>query len=97
MLRKEDLSRIGFVNKTSGFKGSLSCITNIVRPEKLLKSKFLFLILEGLPVPFAIEKIELRGEEFIVKFEDVDSEENAKRLLRKETQFPGNLCWTPFD
>lgn len=84
ILRKEDLFRIGFVNKISGYKGNLSCIITIARPQKLLTSKFLFLILEGLPVPFAIENIELKGEELIIKFEDVDSELQAKKFLRKE-------------
>ena len=84
ILSKENLTRIGFVNKTTGFKGKLSCVTDIARPEKLLQSKFFFLILEGLPVPFAIEEIEMKGDDIIVKFEDVDSEEQAKKLLRKE-------------
>jgi 16S rRNA processing protein RimM len=84
MLRKEDLSRIGFVNKSSGFKGNLSCIIEIARPEKILNRKFLFILLEGLPVPFAIENMELNGSELIVKFEDIDSEQQAKKLSRKE-------------
>lgn len=84
MLKKEDLTRIGFVNKTVGFKGELSCITDISRPEKLLKADFLFLILEGLPVPFAVEEMEIRGNDILVKFEDIDSEISAKKLLRKE-------------
>ena len=84
ILRKEDLVKVGFVNKTSGFKGNVSCITEINKPEKLYRSKFLFLILEGLPVPFAVETIEVKGNELIIKFEDVDSEQVAKKLLRKE-------------
>jgi 16S rRNA processing protein RimM len=84
MLRKENLSRIGFVNKSSGFKGNLHCIIEIAHPEKILNNKFLFLILEGLPVPFAIEEMELNGSELIVKFEDVDSETEARKLSRKE-------------
>ncbi len=84
MLRKEDLSRIGFVNKSSGFKGSLSCILDIARPEKILNRKFLFILLEGLPVPFAVETMEVNGNELIVKFEDVDTEQQAKKLTRKE-------------
>ena len=83
-LRKEDLSRIGFVNKTSGFKGNISCMIDIARPEKLLKNKFFFILLEGLPVPYATEKIEMKGDDLIIKFEDVDTEEQAKKLLRKE-------------
>ena len=84
ILRKEDLTHIGLVNKVSGFNGNLSCTIVIARPEKLLKNKFFFLILEGLPVPFAVEKMEMKGEELIVKFADVDSEQAAKKLLRKE-------------
>jgi len=84
MLRKEELTRIGFVNKSSGFKGNLSCIIEIARPEKILSRKFLFILLEGLPVPFAVEHMEMNGSEFIVKFENVDSELQAKKLTRKE-------------
>jgi 16S rRNA processing protein RimM len=84
MIRKEDLTRIGFVNKSYGFKGSLNCIIEIAHPEKLLRRKFLFLILEGLPVPFAVQEMEIDGNEMFVKFEDVDSEIEARKLSRKE-------------
>ena len=84
ILTKENLTRIGFVNKTSGFKGNVSCIVDMARPEKLLNKKFLFILLEGLPVPFAIEEIEQRENDLLVKFVDVDSETEAKKLLRKE-------------
>lgn len=41
-------------------------------------------MLEGLPVPFSIEEIEQRGNDLLVKFVDVESEADAKKLLRKE-------------
>ena len=91
ILRKEDLTRIGYVNKTSGFKGNLNCFTDVSFPEKLLHKKFFFLILEGLPVPYAIESIEMKGDDLVVKFEDVDSEEQAKKLIRKEIYADKNL------
>lgn len=81
---KKNLSHIGLVNKTSGFKGGLSCIVEIAHPERLLKQKFLFVIIDGLPVPFFIEEMEIRGDEMIIKFEDVNSQEDAKKLLRKQ-------------
>jgi 16S rRNA processing protein RimM len=83
-LDKKSLTRIGLVNKTSGFKGALSCIVSVAHPEKLLKQKFLFVLIDGLPVPFLVEEIEINGDEIFVKFEDVDSEQSAKKLLRKE-------------
>ncbi len=83
-LTKEDLTRIGFVNKTSGFNGKIKCIIDLARPKNLSGKKFLFLIIEGLPVPFAVEEMELNEDELIVKLEDVNSEEQAKKLLRTE-------------
>ena len=57
----------------------------LAHPEKLLKQKFLFVIIDGLPVPFCVQEMELRGEEeIIVKFEDVDSEIEARKLSQKK-------------
>ncbi len=83
-LVKEDLTRIGILNKVSGFKGRLSGLVEAARPEKLRSKKFLFILLEGLPVPFTIEEIEINENEILVKFENINSEEEAKKLLRKE-------------
>ena len=80
----KDLVQIGIINKVSGFKGKLSCIVNIAHPERLLKQKFLFVILEGLPVPFFVEEIEFKNDDLLVKFEDVETEADAKKLVRKE-------------
>lgn len=85
LLDKKSLSPIGKVNKAVGFKGELSCLVTLAHPEKLLKHKFLFVIIDGLPVPFLIQEIEIRGEEEImVKFEDVDSELSARKLSQKK-------------
>jgi 16S rRNA processing protein RimM len=83
-LEKKNLTAIGRVNKATGYKGEVSCLVTLAHPEKLLKHKFLFVILEGLPVPFFVEKIEIRGEEMVVKFEDINNEYQAKKLGQKE-------------
>lgn len=72
------------MNKVSGFHGAVSCIIEHVRIEKLVKKKFFFILLEGLPVPFAIEELTRKGDELIVKFEGVDSEQQAKRIVRND-------------
>jgi 16S rRNA processing protein RimM len=83
-LEKKNLTAIGRVNKAVGFKGALSCLVTLAHPEKLLKHNFLFVIIEGLPVPFHVEEMEFRGEEMIVKFEDINDEVDAKRLGQKD-------------
>ena len=65
------LSRIGFISRTHGYKGNLNCITDISNPEKLIKLDFMFIMINGLPVPFCIEELEVNGTDFYLKFEDV--------------------------
>lgn len=62
----------------------LHCITDLAKPEKLLKVDFLFLLINGLPVPYLIEDIEVNETDFFVKFEDVNSEVDGKKILGKE-------------
>jgi 16S rRNA processing protein RimM len=83
-LEKKNLTSIGRINKVSGFKGEVSCLVTLAHPEKLLKHKFLFVLIEGLPVPFLVQSIEFKGDDLIVKFEDVDNEIQAKKLSQKE-------------
>jgi 16S rRNA processing protein RimM len=83
-LSRNNLERIGFVNKASGFKGLLSCIIESGKPEIVAKKKFLFILQEGLPVPYAIEEAEVNGQEVFIKFEDIDTEEQARQLSRKD-------------
>jgi 16S rRNA processing protein RimM len=84
ILTKDNLSRIGFVNKASGFKGQVSCILENTDEDKIAEEKFLFVLIEGLPVPFAVEEILLRDNDVIIKFEDINGEEEVKKILRKD-------------
>ena len=83
-IRKEKLSRIGFISRSHGYKGKLSCVTDIARPEKLIKLDFLFIMVNGLPVPFSIEEIEVNNTDFFVKLEYIESDVEAKKYLGKE-------------
>ena len=84
MVTKEKLSRAGYISKSHGFKGELQCVLEMARPEQILKEKFLFLIKEGLPVPYFIEAADVHGEQLIVKLEGIDSEETAKKNSKIE-------------
>ena len=78
------LSRIGFISRTHGYKGNLNCITDISKPEKLIKLDFMFIMINGLPVPFCIEELEVNGTDFQVKFEEINSDVEGKKFLGKE-------------
>ena len=78
------LSRIGFISRTHGYKGNLNCITDISKPEKLIKLDFMFIMINGLPVPFCIEELEVNGTDFFVKLEEINSDVEGKKFLGKE-------------
>jgi len=78
------LSKVGFINRTHGYKGNLHCVTEISNPEKLLKPDFMFILINGLPVPFFIEELEVNGTEFYLKLEDINSDDDAKKILGKD-------------
>jgi len=73
------LTDIGFISKTHGFAGEVLCVLDDERelPENL---RFLFITLEGRPVPFLIESVRDRNGSLLVKFEDVNDEVAAKKL-----------------
>jgi len=82
-IQKESLTQIGFISKPYGFKGELLFAIEKGECEDYSHSKFFFFELEGKPVPFRVEEIKMKGSDLIVKAEDVNSEEEAKKLSGK--------------
>lgn len=83
-ITKDNLQYVGFVRKVSGFHGGLMLAIENGADEHYEAVKFFFIELEGKPVPFAVEEIILKRQDFIVKFEDVNDVETAKKLLNKK-------------
>ncbi len=77
---------LGFINKTHGFLGELSLVINddVSLNTDQFKSQFLFLQLEGLPVPFFVENIREKTNGIIVKFDTINDETQAKKLVGKK-------------
>ncbi len=91
------LSKVGFINRTHGYKGNLHCVTEISNPEKLLKPDFMFILINGLPVPFFIEELEVNGTEFYLKLEDINSDDDAKKILSDVKSRNKGLSELPVD
>jgi len=84
MLSENQLINIGFISKPSGFKGDLLFAFDNDDAEEYTSAKFFFIELEGKPVPFLAENIKLNGTSLIVKLQDVNTEEEAKKLTGKK-------------
>jgi len=73
--------KIGFVQKTHGLKGEVTVILDTSAPA-IDGIKTLFLGNDDRIVPYFISSVSPRGGKSFIKFEDVDSIEEAARLVR---------------
>ncbi|HDP76321.1 MAG TPA: 16S rRNA processing protein RimM [Bacteroidales bacterium] len=82
---------IGFIQRTHGINGELAVsLSSLVEfnPEEL---ESVFLEIEGIPVPFFITRIRFQNpEKAIVKFDDVDSIEQAQELYGVRMLIPSH-------
>jgi len=76
-----NLKKIGFISKLNGYKGELVLVTE---DDSVAREKFLFMKMDGIPVPFFVEDIFEKSGNFIVKFEDVNDEFFAQRFLNHD-------------
>ncbi len=88
MIKKEDVFKIGVINKPHGVKGEVSfTFTDDIFDR--VECEYLILLLDGILVPFFMEEYRFRSENVaLVKFEDVDDAERARRLTNVEVYFP---------
>jgi 16S rRNA processing protein RimM len=85
---QDDCYQLGEVIKTHGLNGEVSIHLDVDFPENYQKLESVFLNREGKLVPFFISIIQVKGEKAIVKFEDVDSVDEAKPLVKSDIYLP---------
>jgi 16S rRNA processing protein RimM len=88
-LALDDLEYAGFLSKPAGFKGEIVFATESLDPEDFKGYSFIFVAIDGLPVPFKVASTRIKSGQLILKLEDVDSESEAKTLNGKEVFLEG--------
>jgi 16S rRNA processing protein RimM len=73
--------QIGKLQRTHGLKGHLHLFLDPDKDVLLEEIKFMMVSLNGQLVPFFIENIEERSGKLLVKFENTDTENDAKKLV----------------
>ena len=80
---------LGYIAKLHGFKGEVSLFLDVTSPEEYASLDAFFIEINGVLTPFFVERIQLKTKGFaLVKLEGVNSELEAKVLLRKEVFLP---------
>jgi 16S rRNA processing protein RimM len=79
---KDELVKVGDVIRTHGFNGNLSIKVHPDFSEEIIIEDLpVFLIIEGIPVPFFIKSSKKSGGYIVVELKNVDNEKKALRLI----------------
>ena len=88
-MNKADCFNLGYVAKLHGFKGEVSLFLDVTDPSDYENLQSVFVDINGQLTPFFIESFKLKNRPFAaVKFEGVNSENDARVILRKDLYLP---------
>lgn len=89
-LAPENLVHVGFVLKPHGYQGNIK--VSLLREEAQdIQTEWVMLIIDNKPVPFFVTEISGHRNEWMLKLEDIDSDEDAKPLQGKQVYVPAKL------
>jgi 16S rRNA processing protein RimM len=81
-MKKTDLYKVGFIMKPHGLKGEVTVSLDADSPADWSRLKSVFVDINGQFVPHFIEGISVKGDKAFVKFEDVSSIDEARKLQK---------------
>jgi 16S rRNA processing protein RimM len=82
---------LGKIAKLHGYKGEVSLFLDVTNPSDYNQLERVFVDVDGVLVPFFIDQLKPKNKGFIaVKFQDINDENEAKKLLKKSIYLPEN-------
>lgn len=91
-MQQSDCFQLGYIAKLHGFKGEVSLFLDVTNPEDYASLDAFFIEINGQLTPFFVQSFQLKNKGFAaVKLEGVDTENDAKVLLRKSCYLPVSL------
>ena len=86
-----DCYLLGYVGKKHGLRGEVTISFDVDDPQEYEEMESVFLKMNNQLVPFFIESLSLRGgKKAVVKFEGIDSTEQADELQSTELYLPSS-------
>lgn len=91
MIKRDDVYKIGKLGKPHGVKGEITfAITDDVFDR--VDADYLILDIDGILVPFFLEEYRFKNDDnVLVKFEDIDTQEQARIYTGCDVYFPRHL------
>ncbi len=91
-MNKADCFHLGYIAKLHGFKGEVSLFLDVTNPEDYRSLDAVFIEINNLLTPFFITSFKLKNKGFAaVKFEGVESENDARLILRNNVYLPESI------
>jgi 16S rRNA processing protein RimM len=83
---KEDCFFLGKISRKHGYKGEVNIKLDVSSSPKFKELGHLFIDMDGSLVPFFISSFRFKNNGIVlIKFEDINSDEDASTLINKET------------
>lgn len=91
-MNKADCFHLGYVAKLHGYKGEVSLFLDVTNPTDYASLDAVFIDINDQLTPFFVESLKLKNKGFAaVKFEGVNTENDARLLLRKGIYLPAEI------
>lgn len=88
-MKKADCYQLGYIAKLHGFKGEVSLFLDVTDPSEYKSLDSILIEINGNLTPFFVTSFQHKNKGFVsLKLEGVDSENDAKALLRKNVYLP---------
>jgi len=87
-MKQNDCYQLGEVIKTHGLNGEVSILLDVDFPNEYQELESVFLEQSGKLVPFFIDTIQINSNKGLVKFEDIDTIDQAKELVKSKLYLP---------
>jgi 16S rRNA processing protein RimM len=93
-MQKKDCFFIGSIFKLHGYKGKIILFNENSISLNFDKIKYLLIEKDGILIPFFLNKINsYKSDNFLIEFEDINSENQAKELLKCKVYTSKNLIY----
>ena len=93
-MEKKDCFFIGSIFKLHGYKGKIILFNENSISLNFDKTEYLFIEKEGILIPFFLNQISsYKSDNFLLEFEDINSENEAKKLLKCKVYTSNNLIY----
>ncbi|MEO9482309.1 MAG: ribosome maturation factor RimM [Ekhidna sp.] len=87
-MKQDDCYQLGEVIKTHGLKGEVSISLEVDFPDEYQNLESVFLDNQGKLVPFFIDTLQINQGRALVKFDDIDSLDDAKNIVKSKLFLP---------